>query len=51
METRLGELVQEKQNLKTQLVQIQSMLHSIDYYISEELLMEADIEDEPGDEG
>ena len=45
MKTRLEKLIDEKQNLKTQLVQIQSMLFTIDYYISEELLQQAPIED------
>jgi len=50
MKTRLEQLTEEKQILQTQLVQIQSMLCSIDYYISEELLIEAERKDEPGEE-
>lgn len=47
MKTRLEKLIEEKQNLQTQIVQVQAMLYSIDYYISEELLIEAEGEDEP----
>lgn len=50
MKTRLELLAEEKQTLQTQLVQIQSMLCSIDYYMSEELLIEAAREDEPSEE-
>jgi len=47
MKTRLEKLIEEKQNLQTQIVQVQAMLYSIDYYISEELLIKAEGEDEP----
>ena len=47
MNTRLEKLIEEKQNLQTQIVQVQAMLYSIDYYISEELLIKAEGEDEP----
>ena len=47
MKRRLQVLIDEKQNLQTQLVQIQSMLHLIDYHISQELLEEVEREDEP----
>ena len=50
MNTRLEQLIEEKQSLQTQLVQIQSMLRSIDHYVSEELLIEAEREDEPSEE-
>ncbi len=42
--------MEEKQSLQTQLVQIQAMLHSIDHYISEELLSQAGIRDGEGDQ-
>ena len=47
MKSRLEKLIEEKQNLQTQYVQIQAMLYSIDYYISEELLTDSEGEDEP----
>ena len=50
MKARLERLIEEKQILETQLVQIQSMLRSIDYYVSEELLIEAESNDEPSEE-
>jgi len=50
MKKRLEQLIDEKQSLQTQLVQIQSMLCSIDYYVSEELLIEAERKDEPSEE-
>jgi hypothetical protein len=50
MKTRLEKLIDEKRSLKTQLVQIESMLFTIDFYISEELLQQAEVKDEP-DEG
>lgn len=50
MNARLEQLIEEKQSLQTQLVQIQSMLCSIDYYVSEELLIEAERKDEPSEE-
>jgi hypothetical protein len=46
MKTRLEKLVDEKRSLKTQLVQIQSMLYTIDFFISEELLQQVRIEDQ-----
>jgi hypothetical protein len=50
METRLEELIEEKRSLQTQLVQIESMLYTIDYYISEELLSQAESNDKPKSE-
>jgi len=47
MKLRLEKLIEEKQNLQTQYVQIQAMLYSIDDYIAEELLTEAEEKDEP----
>ncbi len=47
MNTRREELINEKLSLQTKLVQIQSMIYTIDYYISEALLIEAEGEDEP----
>jgi hypothetical protein len=47
--TRLDRLLEEKQCLQTQLVQIQSMLHSIDHYIAEELLSQAELHDDESD--
>ena len=47
MEKRLEELIEEKRCLQTQLVQIESMLYTIDYYISEELLSQAKSDDNP----
>lgn len=44
--SRLESLIEEKRSLQTQLVQIQAMLYSIDHYISEELLAQADLEGE-----
>ncbi len=43
---RLEMLAEEQQSLQTQLVQIQAMLRSIDDYISEELLLQAESGDE-----
>ncbi len=48
--TRLESLIEEKRSLQTQLVQIQAMLYSIDHYISEELLAQADLKDDEEDE-
>lgn len=50
MNTRLEELINEKLSLQTQLVQIQSMIYTIDYYISEELLQQARTQTEPVEE-
>jgi hypothetical protein len=50
METRLGELIEEKRSLQTQLVQIESMLYTIDYYISEELLSQTESNEKPNSE-
>ena len=50
MKTRLEELIDEKLSLQTQLVQIQSMIYTIDYYISEELLQQASTQPEPVEE-
>ena len=50
METRLEELIEEKRSLQTQLVQIESMLYTIDYYISEELLSQAESNEKPNSE-
>jgi len=47
MKRLLEKLVEEKQRLRTELVQIQSMLHLIDDRILEELLMEVESTDEP----
>lgn len=46
MNTLLEKLIEEKQRLKTQLVQIQSMLGLIDDRILEELLMGGESKDE-----
>ena len=46
MKARLEKLMDEKQFLQTQLVQIQSMLFSIDYYISEELIQQAGVKED-----
>ena len=37
----LARLFEERQSLQTQLTQIQSMLHLIEYHISEEILRQA----------
>ena len=50
MNRRLEKLMDEKRSLKTQLVQIQSMLFTIDFYISEELLQQVQIEDRQREE-
>jgi hypothetical protein len=50
MNTRLEELINEKLSLQTQLVQIQSMIYTIEYYISEELLQQAEEQTEPVEE-
>jgi hypothetical protein len=47
MKSRLEKLMEEKQSLQTQSVQIQAMLYSIDYYILDELMTKAEGEDEP----
>ena len=47
MNTLLENLIEEKQRLRTQLVQIQTMLRLIDDRILEELLMGLEIKDEP----
>ena len=47
MNTLLEDLIEEKQRLKTQLVQIQTMLRLIDDRILEELLMGLESKDEP----
>ena len=49
MKARLEKLIDEKQALQTQLVQIQSMLFSIDYYISEELIKQAGVNEDSGE--
>ena len=49
MKSRLEKLMEEKRSLQTQNVQIQAMLYSIDHYITEELLIEVEREDEPGE--
>jgi len=49
MKARLEKLIDEKQFLQTQLVQIQSMLFSIDYYISEELIQQAGVKEDSGE--
>lgn len=41
--THLDRLIEEKQALQTQLVQVQSMLYLVDFYISEELLKDTDM--------
>ncbi len=43
----LEKLIEEKQRLRTELVQAQSMLHLVDDRILEELLMEVQSSDEP----
>lgn len=43
MTNELERMLEEKQTLQTQLVQVQSMLYLIDYYISEELLDGVDL--------
>lgn len=43
---KLEKLIEEKQSLQTELVQIQSMLYLIDYYIAEELLRKVHKDDE-----
>jgi surface polysaccharide O-acyltransferase-like enzyme len=43
MKSDLDKMIEERQTLQTQLVQVQSMLYLIDYYISEELLAEVDV--------
>ena len=43
MKNDLEKMMEERQTLQTQLVQVQSMLYLIDYYISEELLAEVDV--------
>jgi hypothetical protein len=47
MNTLLEDLIEEKQRLRTQLVQIQTMLRLIDDRILEELLMGLEGKDEP----
>jgi len=47
MDTLLEKLIEEKQRLRTELVQAQSMLHLVDDRILEELLMEVQSSDEP----
>jgi len=42
--THLDRLIEEKQALQTQLVQVQSMLYLVDFYISEELLKDTDMQ-------
>ena len=42
MKSELEKLMQQKKALQTQLVQVQTMLYLIDYYISEELLKDID---------
>ena len=43
VKTEIEKLIEEKQKLQTQLVQIQSMLYLIDSYIAEELLSGMDV--------
>ena len=43
MKGELEKLFQQKKALQNQLVQVQTMLYLIDYYISEELLREVDV--------
>jgi hypothetical protein len=50
METRLEELIEEKRSLQTQLVQIESMLYTIDDYISEEILSQTESSEKPNPE-
>ena len=47
---RLEMLAEEQQSLQTQLVQIQAMLRSIDEYITEELLLQAESGDEANEQ-
>lgn len=47
MNTLLEKLIEEKQRLRTELVQAQSMLHLVDDRILEELLMEVQSSDGP----
>lgn len=47
---RLEMLAEEQRSLQTQLVQIQAMLRSIDDYISEELLQQAESGDEASEQ-
>ncbi len=47
MNRLLEKLVEEKQRLRTELVQVQSMLHLIDDRILEELLTGVESKDEP----
>lgn len=42
--TELEKLFEQKKILQTQLTQIQTMLYLIDFYISEELLQDIDID-------
>jgi len=44
-QTELERLMQEKEMLQTQLVQIQSMLYMVDSYIAEELLRQVEVKD------
>ncbi len=44
-QTELERLMQEKEMLQTQLVQIQSMLYLVDSYIAEELLRQVELKD------
>ena len=46
MVPKLEKLIEEKQSLQTELVQIQAMLYLIDYYIAEELLRQVHKADE-----
>jgi flagellar biosynthesis chaperone FliJ len=43
--TELERLMEEKQSLQTQLVQIQSMLYLVDSYIAEELLRQVEVKE------
>ena len=43
MKGELEKLFQQKKALQNQLVQVQTMLYLIDFYISEELLSEVDV--------
>jgi len=50
MATKLETLMEQKESLRTELVQIQSMLYLIDDYIEEELLDALDWDEGPASE-
>jgi hypothetical protein len=51
MVTKLTDLMEQKQSLQTELVQIQSMLYLIDDCIAEEVLDALDWDDETREDG